>query len=123
MLRLLRVSGLALGLLATCPAMATDPWTRQDTYWELAYVGMVALDCNQSSQIQALGRTERNPFLPRRPSPRTMQAICLGSVVGHAAVSYVLPGKWRRGFQTVTFTLETAVVVDNYFRAGIRFKF
>ena len=115
--------GLALGLLVTSPALATDPWTREDTYWELAYAAMVTLDCNQSSQIQALGRTERNPLLPRRPSPRTMQAICIGSVVGHVAVSYVLPAKWRRGFQAVTVTLETAVVVDNYYRAGIRFKF
>ena len=118
-----RSLALAFGLFPTCQATQADPWTRQDTYWELAYVGLLALDCNQSSQIQKLGRREQNPFLPSHPSPRTVQAICLGSALGHLAVAYVLPGKWRRGFQVTSVVLEAAVVQDNYYRAGIRFAF
>ena len=126
MSRLKLISTLAFGLLVpAATAMAWEPaaWSRTDTYWELAYVAVVAMDCSQSCQLQGLDRCERNPFLPRQPNPRTMRMICLGSVVGQAAIAYVLPGKWRRAWQVTTVTLEVAAVSDNYFRAGLSIKF
>ncbi|MDR3669673.1 MAG: hypothetical protein P4L36_02455 [Holophaga sp.] len=117
---------LAFGLLAGGPrAMAWEPapWTRTDTLWEVGFVGIVAADCAQSSQIVALGRYERNPFLPRHPDPKTMRFICLGSVTGHYVISRILPVEWRRRWQVTTFALEVATVADNYFEAGISIKF
>ena len=119
-------STLAFGLLvpaATTMAWEPAPWTRTDTYWELGYLAVVAMDCGQSCQINELGRYERNPFLPRQPNPRTVRMIYLGSVVGQAAIAYVLPVKWRRAWQVTTVTLEVAAVSDNYFRAGLSIKF
>ena len=81
------------------------------------------MDCAQSCQIVSTGRYERNPFLPKYPSPRTMRFICLGSVVGHIGVSCLLPTSWRRPWQATTLTLEVLAVGDNYFQAGLRIKF
>jgi hypothetical protein len=117
---------LAVGLLVysnSGGAFTPAPWTATDTWWEVAFATVVALDCSQSVQIKPLGRYERNPLLPRHPSPGTMELICLGSVLGHTGVSYCLPVKWRRDFQVVTVFLETATVTDNYFRAGLSIKF
>jgi hypothetical protein len=117
---------LALGLCAaSAPARAWEPgpWTRADTWWEVAFAAVVAMDCGQSEQIQRDGRYERNPILPRHPSPGTMRLICLGSVAGHLAVSLALPTKARRPWQAVTVFLEATTVTDNYFRAGLRVRF
>jgi len=114
---------LAFGLGTSAFAIEPDPWTTKDTLWEVAYAGLVLVDCKQSCKIQEQGRIEQNPFLPRCPNPRTMRAICAGSVLGHVAVSYLLPAKWRRRFQVGTVFLEAVVVQDNYYRAGIRIKF
>lgn len=122
----LRASALALALgLAAVPARAwqPEPWTRTDTLWELGFLAVVAMDCGQSTQLNELGRYERNPLLPRHPTPTTMRMICLGSVIGHLAVSYCLPSPWRRRFQAVTLVLEAAAVTDNYYRAGLRIRF
>ncbi|MGA2079232.1 MAG: hypothetical protein ABSH53_01255 [Holophaga sp.] len=62
---------LALGLLVPTAARAftPEPWTRTDSLWELAYASVVAMDCTQSMQITPSGRYERNPVLPKHPSP------------------------------------------------------
>jgi hypothetical protein len=118
---------LAFGLGPWMPAadgtLAGAPWTREDTWWEVSYAALVAMDCGQSCQMQKLHLYERNPVLPRHPNARSMRMICLGSVLGHAAVSYVLPVKWRRPFQMGTVFLEAGTVADNYFRAGVSIKF
>jgi len=126
MLKAKLFSILAFGLLvpaASAMAWEPAPWTRDDTLWEIGYVAVVAMDCSQSCQFQQLGRYERNPFLPRHPNARTMRMICLGSVVGQAGISYVLPAKWRRPWQAATVSLEVAAVADNYFQAGLSIKF
>jgi len=117
---------LALGLhLAPAPARAWEPgpWTRADTWWEVAFATVVAMDCRQSVHLEEDGRYERNPVLPRHPDARTIRMICLGSVVGHLAVSLALPARARRRWQAVTLVLEAATVTDNYFRAGLRIRF
>lgn len=117
---------LALGLCARLHAgdgPAFAPWTREDTWLEVSYAAVVAMDCSQSCQMQQLHLYERNPVLPRHPNPRTMRCICLGSILGHAAVSAALPASWRRPFQLGTVFVEAGVVADNYFRAGVSIKF
>jgi hypothetical protein len=128
MLQPLRAASLALALglfLASAPARAWEPgpWTTADTWWEVAFATAVALDCRQSVQLEQDGRYERNPVLPHHPNARTMKVICLGSVVGHLAVSLALPTQVRRSWQAVTVVLEAATVTDNYFRAGLRIRF
>jgi len=117
---------LALGLLIfprTAAAWAPDPWTFADTCWEMGFAAVVAMDCAQSEQLDFLGRYERNPLLPRHPDRKTVRLICLGSITGHAAISFCLPVGWRRGWQGVTIFLEAATVTDNYYRAGLRVRF
>jgi len=114
---------LGLSLSVTARAFTPEPWTRTDTLWELAYASAVAADCTQSMQITPSGRYERNPVLPKHPSPNTFKFICAASVAGHFAISYCLPVKFRRDWQVVTVFLETAAVTDNYFRAGLSIKF
>ena len=123
MLRTVRCLLMAFGLLLPASAWEPAPWTRTDTLWEIGFAAVVAMDYGQSRQIVPLGRYERNPFLPREPSPRTVGLICLGSVAGHLAVSALLPAKWRRTWQAVTVVLEVTAVTDNYFRAGLSIKF
>jgi len=121
-----QIATLAFGLLVSAvsaKAWEPAPWTHEDTLWEIGYVTVVAMDCSQSCQITELGRYERNPFLTRHPNRRTMCWICVGSVVGQATISYVLPVKWRRHWQVATVSLEVAAVADNYFRAGLSIKF
>ncbi|BDU75801.1 hypothetical protein [Mesoterricola sediminis] len=122
-MRLRLARGLLLLCLAAPCSAARDPWTRQDTLWELSYVAVVAMDCSQSRQIEDGGRYERNPLLPRHPSARQITQLCLLNAAAHAGISYALPRPWRRRFQTVTIALEAAVVTDNYVRAGLRVKF
>lgn len=123
MLRLPGCLLLAFGLLVPASAWEPAPWTRADTLWEIGFAAVVAMDYGQSRQIMPLGRYERNPFLPRQPSPRTVGLICLGSVAGHLGVSCLLPVTWRRRWQVTTVFLEAAAVTDNYFRAGLSIKF
>ncbi len=113
----------ALCLCMPCLASDTNPWTTQDTLWELSYAAVVAMDCSQSRQIEGSGRYERNPLLPRHPSARTITRLCILNVAAHATISYVLPRPWRRRFQVVSVVVETGVVADNYCRAGIKVKF
>jgi hypothetical protein len=126
MWKITRFITLAFGLLA-CGAHARAwepaPWTRTDTWWEASYAAVVAMDYTQSVQIVPSGRFERNPFLPKHPSNKTFQYVCLGSVLGHVGVSCLLPAKWRRPWQTVTLSLEVLAVGDNQFLAGLRVKF
>jgi len=118
---------LSRGLLALCLALpcsaAREPWTLQDTLWELSYDAVLAMDCSQSRQIEGSDRYERNPLLPRHPSAKTITQLCILNAVAHAGISYVLPKPWRRRFQVVTVVIEAGVVSDNYIRAGVRVKF
>jgi hypothetical protein len=115
------------GLLALClalPCLAGDtPWSTPDTLWELSYAATVAMDCSQSRQIENGGRYEGNPLLPRHPSATTISQLCILNVAAHAAISYALPSPWRRRWQAVTVVLEAGVVADNYYRAGVKFRF
>ena len=116
---------LAFGLLVptTVRAFTPGPWSTADTLWEVAYASVVAVDCTQSVQITPSGRYERNPFLPKHPSANTFKFVCTASVVGHVAISYCLPVKWRRDWQVITFFAEGASVTSNYFYAGLAIKF
>ncbi len=117
--------GLALALLLCAPARASD-WRGADTGRELAYQGLLTVDCLQTWAGYGAHPdqfSEMNPLLPKHPSKTQLSAICAGTSVGHYLVSRWLSPDAREFWQVATIGAEFYVVVNNYFMAGVRIRF
>jgi hypothetical protein len=98
-------------------------WTRSDVALEAAYAALALADWGQTNTIAATpGFYEKNPLLGRKPSRTATGLYFPAMVVGHAAVSYLLPSTWRRVWQCVTIGYEGAAVLGN-FQAGIQLRY
>jgi len=109
-------------LLALCllsPARADD-WSGADTARQAAFLGLLAIDCNQSRAIaqhpdhfreaDALARV----FQGSKPSVGRINMTCLGGAVAHTAISALLPRPWRESWQWASIGIEAAVVRGNH---------
>lgn len=129
------VSFLAL-IISSSSAFAWSPsaakvkdrnaWDNWDTAMEVAYFVSHAADWGQTRSIagQCQDGTyyETNPILGECPTVQTVNAYFLGTALLHAGVSYVLPKKYRRIFQTATFAAQLGVVSSNA-SIGIKMQF
>lgn len=125
----MRVLTLLLLLPSLCLA---DDWTREDSYRQAALTALLVADwaqtrwaikqnekgCARSCQIYEEG----NPILGKHPNLGKTNNLIAASIVGHAAVAYILPHKWREGWQYVWIGIEANAVNRNQ-SVGIKMAF
>ena len=105
-------------LLAAPRARALDSWTWQDSAWEAGFAAAVVLDVGTTNQGLKMGCRELNPIVGPHPSEGRVLAFGLSAIVGHAAVSLLLPEPYRRIWQGVTLGLEIGAVGINVAHVG-----
>jgi transcriptional regulator with XRE-family HTH domain len=102
------------------PAVAAE-WSTGDTWRELAYQGLLAVDCRQTWQGSVTHPEqfqETNPVMGPNPSKRRVIGVCVASSAGHYLISRALPNDWRVLWQSVTIFAEL-YAVDNNVNAGL----
>jgi len=115
---------LALLLLAGCASIAqADDWSTADTVRQGVVTALLIADWAQTRWIvkNPVDSHERNPILGEHPSAGQVNTYFAVAVIGHAAISYVLPRGWRDGWQYVWIGVELETVRANY--VGIRYGF
>ncbi len=104
-------------------------WTRNDTYRELAFTGLLAVDYLQTRTIAHSPDKyfEYNPIEGKHPNQQTVDMYHASVAILHPIISYLLPprsDKWkylnRENWQYVTIGIEVLSVANN-FRIGIMF--
>ena len=126
---------LVLSGAARAEGLNLDPWTREDTYRQAALTALLVVDWGQTrylvkhpiDPVQANGtynwRAEGyNRFLGEHPSLGRVNSYFLAAIVGHAAISYVLPCSLRHGWQYVWIGIEANTVERNH-HIGIKMDF
>lgn len=127
-------------LMACRTVCLADDWTTGDTVRQSIYTALVVIDWKQSSWAQSHPRTETkctplnqcitisheyieaNPILGTHPSQGKLNNLVAASIVGHAAISYMLPRGWREGWQYVWIGIEGEAVNHNR-SIGIKMRF
>jgi hypothetical protein len=124
-------------LLSGC---SPAPWTKADTVRQGVFFALTGVDWHQTRGIasekwsgtvqNADGGTtyyngtvpryhEYNPILGEHPSQGSVDAYFAAAVVGHAAISYLLPPRWRAWWQYLGIGAQGFVVYHNW-GEGIR---
>lgn len=120
--------GLVLIIPACCNAdgfFKHDPWTKEDTMREAAYLVLHVVDWGQTRNIvnrREEGYWEINPILGKQPSIKRVDSYMAFSAIAHVGIAYVLPQKWRARFQYTTAGIKTGLVIYNN-SAGLRVDF
>jgi len=120
---------LLLALIAPlCQAqgLKLDPWTKEDTYRQAAYTTLLAIDCAQTRYMIShpeLGFREGNSWVGHYPSRGQINNICAAVGVGHFAVSYFLPSKFRNTWQWTSILIESVTIYGNYVSVGFHVEF
>lgn len=97
-----------------------DPWTKEDTYWQIALTLSEIIDWNQS--INSLGHPESNPFLHKYPSEEEFNRWFTFAIISDMTIAYILPSKYRRIWQISNVGIELYCVNNNY-QLGIKTSF
>ena len=129
---------LILFILLSFPVLSAhsrDQWTREDTIYEGVFLVAFAADWMQTRWVAkhdyqtkngntVINFTETNPFITGKPSVGTIDAYFATAALVHVGVSYLLPKKWRRGWQIGGIFLEMYAIYDNDRQgAGMSFAF
>ena len=114
---------------AKCSALDLVPenWTTADTARQVAYTAILAMDAGQTADIQNHDDlVEKNPVINGmfgdNPTSGQTAAYFVGAGVAHYAVAAMLKPKYRRYWQTVTISINSAVVANN-FNLGLSWGF
>jgi hypothetical protein len=99
-------------------------WTREDTYRQVAVSALLVVDWAQTRWIvkHPYQFYEINHFLGEHPSVGKINNYFAASILGHAAISYILPSDWRKGWQYVWIGVELEYVRRNY-HIGVKVDF
>ena len=114
-----------LAILLFLPSLAFGgDWTKDDTLWQLAYTGVLAMDCAQTRWGASHPKEfqEGNKLIGPYPSKGKIDNICLGMALGHFGVSYALPLGYRRFWQFGSVMIEATVVFHNA-SLGVKMEF
>lgn len=89
---------------ALCGCASTDPWTREDTQWQLAYMTAIAADAYTTATIQHHDHIEEvgtiaRPVLGAQPQTGETLVYFAAVAVAHYFIARRLPKKWRRWWQ------------------------
>lgn len=101
-----------------------DPWTKEDTIREAAYLVLHVVDWGQTRNIvhRDSEYNEDNPLLEQSPSIKRVDSFFAFGAIAHVTVSYILPRVWRESFQYSTAGFEAGVVFKNN-SIGLRVDF
>ena len=130
-------AGLAIVLAGITLAHAADftfdepksNWSTGDTWREVGFQGLWAIDLLQTHQIvehpitsvvknpngseTINGIHETNYILGQHPSMAAVNRYFIAGAALHAGISYLLPEKYRAPFQYVTIGIEGGYVANN----------
>ena len=116
-------------VLGASTARAAEPLRSWEVAKEVAFAGELLVDYKQTKSIHGWcdGRVdctihETNPLLGVDPSNSRIAGYFIGSLVGHAAVTYLLPREYRGLWQNGTLALELGVLAHNY-HLGLKANF
>lgn len=101
-----------------------EDWSHEDTYRQSALTFLLVADW---AQTRTTAKTpskfaETNKLLGEHPSVGQVNNYFLSGIVGHAAISYLLPSDWRKGWQYVWIGIEAQKVYHNR-SIGVQFSF
>jgi len=108
-------------LLVATVGYAGD-WTKEDTYREIAFTGLLTIDYLQTRTIvnNPDKYFERNPIESRHPSQKSVDIYMASCAILHPVVSYLLPQKsekwkWmnRENWQYITIAIEAGSTAYN----------
>lgn len=107
-----------------------DPWTTADTVRQGIYLGLLAVDCGQTTYaFKVLAKkpsyrvAETNPFLDPKPSLERIRNTCVASAITHTIVAFFLPSDYRLALQHVSIGIEVSIVHFNYQSVGLALSF
>jgi hypothetical protein len=111
-------------LLYSSPSFAE--WDGEDTIREALWQTINLVDWGQTLDIANRCDTtpihERNPFLRRCPSHSEVNKHFITGALLHLGASYVLPRKYRVGFQWVTIGFGISIINSNA-KLGLKASF
>jgi hypothetical protein len=98
-------------------------WTTADTARQATFTGLAVIDWAQTRYIAKHPEFyETNAVLGPHPSTGRVDLYFPVAIVGHAAISYILPPSWRQGWQYVWIGVETQKTTHNH-SIGIKMSF
>jgi hypothetical protein len=104
----------AVLLLALSGFAHADDWTRTDTARQAAYTVLHLADWAQTRYIATHANfSETNVMLEERPSLGRVNNYFAATLIGHYAISAMLPAKYRPTWQYGTITIEAYCVLHN----------
>lgn len=108
------------------PAAAFDSWSKRDVALETTYQVLhwadaaTTADIHNHDDVQEVGPA--GIFLGNNPEPMETFAFFAVTSAAHAAVTHVLPRKYRPYWQGVTIVVEGGYVANNV-SLGLRWGF
>jgi len=121
------------GVFFLLPSLCfADDWSKEDSYRQTALTVLLVADWGQTRW--AIKQNEKNcvrpcqvyeegnPILGKHPSIGKTNNLIGASIIGHAAIAYILPRQWREGWQYVWIGVEANAVNRNQ-SIGIKFNF
>jgi hypothetical protein len=138
-----RALGIGILLFAGASVARADDWSTADTVrqgvltgllvadwaqtrWLVKYEGTPghcsAVNLNLPDPCVSRSYSEVNGLLGEHPSTGKVNAYFAAAIVGHAAISYMLPRGWREGWQYVWIGVEANTVHHNR-SLGIKLAF
>ncbi len=101
-----------------------DPWTKEDTYWQIVVTSSNIIDWGQTRTI-ALNPDkyyENNSIISKQPSVDEVDNYFIAMILFDIGTAYILPKKWRRITQIGTLCNQLYYINNNYqLRIGISF--
>ena len=124
MRRLLALRFIFLSWCISTPSYSADDWSREDVARQTAYTILHVADWAQSRYIAAHPDRfyETNGILGKHPSLGKVNTYFAATLIGHYAITALLPAKYRPVWQYGTITVEAYYVLHNN-SLGIGFKF
>jgi hypothetical protein len=120
---------LSLPLLFACvPPCHADDWSSSDSYRQAALTALLVADWAQTrwaikhnENLRYCGYNaepcrfykEQNPLLGEHPTIGKVNNLIGASILGHAAIAYMLPRGWREGWTNVWIGVEASAVYYN----------
>jgi hypothetical protein len=115
---------LLFSLRSSAHAWEIEPWSKTDIALEAVCLGLIMVDWGQT--LNSADNTERykehNPALGNHPSRGRVNTIIPLSMIAHAGIAHVLPGKWRKAWIVSTIAVEIRAVRQNH-SVGLKVTF
>jgi hypothetical protein len=101
-----------------------DPWTKQDTYWQIGVLVTQIIDWGQTREIAVNPKyyEKYNKILGENPTLHEVNRYCIICIAGNYLIAKVLPKNWRRKWQVGSISCQ-AYYINNNYELGIKMNF